>query len=223
MKMGRRQRRNLAKKAANARWSKAVESFTTSGFAETPETYPITSDLKAAIPIATNPTSSSAVITSSERSGDGNMESDIEVKEIHCDSHDDDDISAERQGDGNMESEENTDDGDISDDDSHHGDPDYVPPVEIGNDDLPDSNGLFPGELSLLRDLIAFTSSNAACMTPSGEGKLVCTALGWVVQLICPLHVMIVMTDKHFKVLLGTNLIQADQIKLQDSCYKLHS
>eukprot|EP00731_Ephydatia_muelleri_P039234 Em1248g1a len=68
------------------------------------------------------------------------------------------DISDERQDDGNMDGDENEDDGDvsqgdescdtdddISEDDSHIGDPDYVPPVEICIDeaDSPDSNGLF--------------------------------------------------------------------------------
>eukprot|EP00731_Ephydatia_muelleri_P005953 Em0003g201a len=70
------------------------------------------------------------------------------------------DISDERQDDGNMDGDENEDDGDvsqgdescatdddISEDDSHIGDPDYVPPVEIRIDeaDSPDSNGLFVG------------------------------------------------------------------------------
>ena len=101
--------------------------------------------------------SSSAVI---ESQGDGNLESDMEVKEdvnIHSDSYEGNgNISDERQDDGNMECDENEDDsdvsqgdescdndGDISKDDSRNGDPDYVPPVEICIDeaDSPDSNG----------------------------------------------------------------------------------
>ena len=140
-----------------------------------------------------------------ESKGHGNLESDIEMKEhvkIHSDSYEDDgderqgdesdeddsDISAERQGDESDEDdsdisaerqgdESDEDDSDIRDDNSRNGDPDYVPLVELSNDDPPDSNGLFVGELSQLRDFITSINSNSACMTPGCKGKLVCTAL----------------------------------------------
>ncbi|KAL5502137.1 hypothetical protein EMCRGX_G008861 [Ephydatia muelleri] len=145
--MGRRQRRNLARNAANARWKKTSDS------AEIPGTNPITSNSKADISIVTNLASPSAAI---ESQGDGKLESEMEVKEDSYEGNGD--ISDERQDDGNMDGDENEDDGDvsqgdescatdddISEDDSHIGDPDYVPPVEIRIDeaDSPDSNGLF--------------------------------------------------------------------------------
>ena len=74
---------------------------------------------------------------------------------------DDSDISAQRQGDGNMKSDENDsdisdesqcDESDEDDDDSHNDNSDYVP-LEHASDDTPDSDGLFLGELSQLRDL----------------------------------------------------------------------
>ena len=179
--MGRRQRRNLARNAANACWKKTSDS------AEIPGTNLITSNSKADISIVTNLASPSAAI---ESQGDGKLESEMEVKEDSYEGNGD--ISDERQDDGNMDGEENEDDGDvsqgdescdtdddISEDDSHIGDPDYVPPVEIRIDeaDSPDSNGLFVGELSQLHEFVSSINSNSACMTPGCKGKLVCTAL----------------------------------------------